>query len=136
MLFRDLSGRYGLLHRHCVHRQASLEYGRCEARGLRCCYHGWRFDVDGTLLEAPAEPANTPLRAKIRQPAYPVEVHNELVFAYLGPPEHQPPFPVYDTFDIPDTTRVPYRAGLSLQLAADHRERDGSGALGVPAHPR
>ena len=110
VLFRDLSGRYGLLHRHCAHRQASLEYGRCETRGLRCCYHGWCFDVDGTLLEAPAEPANTPLRAKVRQPAYPVVVRNELVFAYLGPPGHQPPFPVYDTFDLAGTRRVPYRA--------------------------
>ena len=110
VLFRDLSGRYGLLHRHCVHRQASLEYGRCETRGLRCCYHGWCFDVDGALLEAPAEPADTPLRAKVRQPAYPVVVRNELVFAYLGPPEQQPPFPVYDTFDLADTRRVPYSA--------------------------
>ena len=110
VLFRDLAGRHGLLHRHCAHRHASLEYGKCELRGLRCCYHGWLFDVDGTLLEAPAEPADTPLLSKVRQPAYPVEVRNGLVFAYLGPPEHRPAFPVYDTFDLPDTRRVPYTA--------------------------
>ena len=110
ILFRDLDGRYGLLHRRCAHRQASLEYGKCERRGLRCCYHGWLFDIDGTLLEAPAEATDSPLLDRVRQPAYPVEVRNRLVFAYLGPPEHQPLFPVYDTFDIPDTQRVPYVA--------------------------
>ena len=110
VLFRDLGGRYGLLHRHCAHRHASLEYGKCEERGLRCCYHGWRFDVDGALLEAPAEPANSPLLSRVRQPAYPVEVCNGLVFAYLGPPGHRPAFPVYDTFDMADTRRVPYTA--------------------------
>ena len=106
--FRDLSGSYGLLHRHCAHRQASLEYGKCEPRGLRCCYHGWLFDVDGALLEAPAEASNSPLFKNVRQPAYPVEVRNGVVFAYLGPTEHQPPFPVLDMFDAHDMTRVPY----------------------------
>ena len=108
VLFRDLSGRYGLLHRHCAHRQASLEYGKCERHGLRCCYHGWLYDVDGTLLEAPGEPPDTPLTGRVRQGAYPVEVRRGIVFAYLGPPEHVPEFPVYDTFDIPGTEMVPY----------------------------
>ncbi len=108
ILFRDTSGRYGLLHRHCAHRQASLEYGKCEAKGLRCCYHGWLFDVDGALLEAPAEPTDSPIFDKVRQPAYPVRICNGLIFAYLGPPETTPEFPVYDTFDLEDTVRVPY----------------------------
>jgi phenylpropionate dioxygenase-like ring-hydroxylating dioxygenase large terminal subunit len=108
VLFRDLSGAYGLLHRHCAHRQASLEYGKCEAGGLRCCYHGWLFAVDGTLLEAPAEAHDSPLFSKVRQPAYPLKVCNGLLFAYLGPPQCQPEFPVYDTFALADMTRVPY----------------------------
>ena len=108
ILFRDLGGQYGLLHRRCVHRGATLEYGKCEQRGLRCCYHGWLWDVDGALLEAPGEPANTPLLNKVRQGAYPVEVFKGIVFAYLGAPETRPAFPIYDTFDIQGTEMVPY----------------------------
>ena len=54
--FRDGQGRPGLLHKHCVHRRASLAFGRVEARGLRCCYHGWLFAVDGSIVETPGEP--------------------------------------------------------------------------------
>jgi len=56
VLFRDLSGRTGLLHKHCCHRRASLEYGIRAERGIRCCYHGWLFDIDGRVLETPGEP--------------------------------------------------------------------------------
>src|ERR671912_2628501 len=56
VVFRDKSGRLGLLHRHCAHRGASLEFGIIAERGIRCCYHGWHFDVDGTILDTPAEP--------------------------------------------------------------------------------
>jgi len=112
VLFRDGGGRFGLLHRHCPHRGASLEYGICEARGLRCCYHGWLFDVDGTILETPGEPPDSApaakLRESLRQGAYPVIELNGLVFAYLGPPEETPIFPVYDTFDISGVEMVPY----------------------------
>src|SRR5260221_14708293 len=55
VIFRDGESRVGLLHRHCAHRRASLEFGRIEQRGIRCCYHGWHFDVDGTILETPGE---------------------------------------------------------------------------------
>jgi tert-butyl alcohol monooxygenase / tert-amyl alcohol desaturase len=56
VLFRDKSGRYGCMHLHCCHRNASLEYGQIEERGIRCCYHGRLYDIDGTVLEAPGEP--------------------------------------------------------------------------------
>ena len=108
VLFRGLDGAYGLLHRRCAHRGASLEYGKCEHRGLRCCYHGWLFAVDGALLEAPGEPPDSPLPGRVRQGAYPVEVDAGVVFAYLGPSADQPAFPIYDTFDVPGTRRVPY----------------------------
>ena len=65
VLFRDRGGRLGLLHKHCIHRGTSLEFGIPDARGLRCCYHGWLFDVDGTVLETPAEPAASPIKAKV-----------------------------------------------------------------------
>ena len=108
VLFRCRGAAYGLLHRRCAHRGASLEYGRCEDRGLRCCYHGWLYGVDGELLEAPGEPADTPLLRTVRQGAYPVEVDAGIVFAYLGPPADRPAFPVYDTFRVPGTRRIPY----------------------------
>ena len=87
VLFRDGNGRFGLLHRHCPHRGASLEYGICEARGLRCCYHGWLFDVDGTILETPGEPPDSSAAAKLRQSlrhgAYPViDTNAQSVLAY------------------------------------------------------
>ena len=108
VLFRSLDGAYGLLHRRCAHRGASLEYGKCEDRGLRCCYHGWLYAVDGELLEAPGEPPDTPLLRNVRQGAYPVEIDAGIVFAYLGPSARRPAFPIYDTFRVPGTLRIPY----------------------------
>ncbi|MCP5150633.1 MAG: Rieske 2Fe-2S domain-containing protein [Ectothiorhodospiraceae bacterium] len=106
--FRDLSGRYGLLHKHCSHRRASLEYGIVAERGIRCCYHGWLFDVDGTILEVPGEPESSPIPGKLCQGAYPVREFNGLLFAYMGPPEHQPEFPLLDTMVQPGNDMVPY----------------------------
>ena len=108
VLFRDLSGRIGLLHRHCSHRRASLEYGIRAERGIRCCYHGWLFDIDGRILETPGEPENSPIRHTICHGAYPTIEYKGLVFAYLGPPELKPEFPVYDTFELPGNDLVPY----------------------------
>ena len=108
VLFRDLSGRIGLLHKHCSHRRASLEYGIVTESGIRCCYHGWLFDVDGTILEAPGEPAESPIPRKLCHGAYPVREYAGLVFAYLGPPELTPEFPMLDTFSLPGVEMVPY----------------------------
>ena len=108
VIFRDLSGRVGLLHKHCAHRRASLEFGRIEQQGIRCCYHGWHFDIDGTILETPGEPEDSEIRQTICQGAYPVREFKGLVFAYMGPPEKRPEFPYYDSMDIPDHDLVPY----------------------------
>ena len=112
VVFRDGEGRVGLVHRRCPHRRASLEYGTCRERGIRCCYHGWHFDIDGTLMEAPGQPpeAQARLKHRVRLGAYPAFEYRGLVFAYLGPPEEIPEFPVYDTFELPDMEMVPYRA--------------------------
>ena len=61
-------------------------------KGIRCCYHGWLFDVDGTILEIPGEPANSTLKDRLFHGAYPVHEAHGIVFAYLGPPEKQPAF--------------------------------------------
>ncbi|OED39385.1 hypothetical protein AB833_15770 [Chromatiales bacterium (ex Bugula neritina AB1)] len=97
VIFRDQSGRLGLLHRHCAHRGASLEYGIIMDCGIKCCYHGWHFDIDGRLIDAPSEPIGSPVRDRVIQGAYPLHEHDGLVFAYMGPPELKPEFPIYDT---------------------------------------
>ena len=109
VLFRDGSGRPGLLHLHCAHRGASLEYGIVAERGIICCYHGWHYDIDGTILRAGSEPPpDSPICRNVVQGAYPVHEHHGLLFAYLGPPEERPPFPVFDSERMPDTTRKPF----------------------------
>ena len=112
VLFRDGSGRYGLVHRQCPHRLASLEFAMCEENGLRCCYHGWKFDIDGTIIDVPGQPAAAAERImqKFKLGAYPVKSYKGLLFAYLGPAEQQPPFPIYDAYEIADMEMVPYRA--------------------------
>ncbi len=96
--FRDGQGRAGLLFFRCSHRGASLEYGRIEERGLRCCYHGWLYDVEGKVLEMPLEPAGNPFLSQIQHPCYPVREFGGLVFAYMGPLDKTPEFPIYDVW--------------------------------------
>jgi phenylpropionate dioxygenase-like ring-hydroxylating dioxygenase large terminal subunit len=99
--FRDRGGSAGLLELHCPHRGTSLEFGLISDKGIRCCYHGWLFDVDGTILETPGEPSDSTLKDRLFHGAYPVREYHGLVFAYMGPPEKQPEFPILDTFDLP-----------------------------------
>jgi nitrite reductase/ring-hydroxylating ferredoxin subunit len=98
--FRDGSGAVGVLHAHCVHRGASLEYGAIQQHGIRCCYHGMVFDVDGACLQVPfpkGEEAEAEKYAcSIRQGAYKAIERNGLVFAYMGPPDEEPPFPEWE----------------------------------------
>lgn len=105
VIFRDQSGRIGLLHRHCAHRGASLEFGIPAERGIRCCYHGWQFDVDGTILDTPAEPTDR-IKSRIVQGAYHLREAYGLFFAYMGPPESLPEFPVYDSFEYPEDNQL------------------------------
>jgi len=108
VLFRDLSGSLGLLHRHCSHRGASLEYGIVAERGLICCYHGWHYAVDGTLIRAGSEPEQSAICKNIVHGAYPTAERNGIIFAYLGPPEHQPEIPVYDTENLEGVSAIPF----------------------------
>jgi phenylpropionate dioxygenase-like ring-hydroxylating dioxygenase large terminal subunit len=99
VLFRDGGGRFGLLDPHCCHRGTSLYYGRIEADGVRCCYHGWLFDVEGRCLDQPCEPPESAYKDKVRQPWYPCREYHGLVFAYLGPPDRAPVFPHWDLLE-------------------------------------
>ena len=90
--FRDSQGRVGLLDEHCAHRGTSLFFGRNEDCGLRCIYHGWKYDVDGNVLETPAEPAGSDFKKKLRHIAYPCKEIAGIVFTYMGPAAKQPAF--------------------------------------------
>ena len=104
VLFRDGKGEVGLLELHCSHRGTSLEFGLIEERGIRCCYHGWLFDVVGKILETPLEPQDSNLKDRLYHGAYPVREYHGLVFAYMGPPEKMPEFPIFDLLEQPGYT--------------------------------
>jgi phthalate 4,5-dioxygenase oxygenase subunit len=91
VLFRDQTGRLGLIGKHCPHRGASLEYGDIENGGIRCAYHGWLFNVHGQCLEMPAEPKDSKFPEKVTHLSYPVQEQGGLIFAYLGPDQDNPP---------------------------------------------
>jgi nitrite reductase/ring-hydroxylating ferredoxin subunit len=100
ILFRDGAGRPGLLHARCCHRGTTLYYGRVEERGIRCCYHGWLYDVQGNCLDQPCEPDGGAKHwHTARQPWYPVEERYGLLFAYFGLPERKPVLPRYDVLE-------------------------------------
>lgn len=100
VIFRDGSGQVGLLELHCSHRGTSLEFAQIQERGIRCCYHAWCFDVDGKILDTPGEPADSTLKDRLYHGAYPTLEFKGLIFAYMGPPDKRPAFPMYDTFEM------------------------------------
>ena len=103
--FRDTDGRVGLVDPRCPHRGANLFFGRNEECGLRCAYHGWKFDVTGRCVDMPTMAPEARLREKTRITAYPTRVWGDLVWAYLGPPEHEPPLPGLEFARVPASRR-------------------------------
>lgn len=99
--FRDLSGRYGLLHLNCTHRNTSLEYGLLTENGIQCCYHGREYAVDGSCVAIPGDPLADRLKPNVNQGAYPTHTYGGILFAYMGPPDRVPVFPMYDRLDLP-----------------------------------
>jgi nitrite reductase/ring-hydroxylating ferredoxin subunit len=100
VLYKAASG-YALMQRHCPHRGADLAYGRLEPDGLRCSFHGWKFDAQGRCVETPAEPEGSRMCEQIRTVAYPVVEKSGILFAYLGVGA-PPAFPSFDCFVAPD----------------------------------
>ena len=144
IVFRDGNGRAGVVFERCAHRGTSLYFGRIEDDGIRCCYHGMKFDTQGHCLEQACEPERGRRRDAIRQPWYPVEERYGLVFVYMGPPERKPALPRYDFFEpLEEGDRLRDRAadprcrgrrrGLGLELVAELRERGRPGACDVAA---
>jgi len=102
ILYRSLDGTPGLLTPRCCHRGTTLLYGRVEQDSIRCPYHGWSFNAEGECLDQPCEPERGKNRASYRQPWYPVVEYHGVIFTYMGPPDKQPVFPLYDIFEAPD----------------------------------
>ena len=103
--FRDTSGRIGLLGEFCPHRRVSLFFGRNEECGLRCVYHGWKFDVDGHCVDMMNEPEELNFKNKVRATSYPTGEVGGVIWAYMGPPELQPPLPNFAWTQVPETHR-------------------------------
>ncbi|MGH3760074.1 Rieske 2Fe-2S domain-containing protein [Actinophytocola sp.] len=99
--FRDSDGRYGLIDEFCAHRGASLWFGRNEESGLRCPYHGWKYDVTGQCVEVPSEPENSTFCATVKLTAYPLVKIGDVLWTYLGDPDTQPPLPEFEWVHVP-----------------------------------
>ena len=119
LIFRDGSGRPGLLYPRCMHRGTTLLYGHVEPDGIRCCYHGWKFAVDGTCLEQPCEPEGGLHKDLARQPWYPVQERYGLVWAYMGPPDKMPALPHFDCLEPLDEGEAYFAADNSMGAHGD-----------------
>jgi phthalate 4,5-dioxygenase oxygenase subunit len=108
VLFKDENQRWGLLDRDCPHRNADLAFARHEGDGIRCPFHGWKFDATGRCLDTPGEPLGSQLCQRVRQGAYPVREAAGVLFAWLGsdPP---PPMPLFDCFIAPASHHFAYK---------------------------
>jgi phthalate 4,5-dioxygenase len=103
--FRDSNGQPGVVGVHCPHRGASLFFGRNEEEGLRCVYHGWKFDVNGNCVDMPNEPAESNFKHKVHATAYPARDWGGLVWLYMGPKELQSELPQLEWAQVPDAHR-------------------------------
>jgi phthalate 4,5-dioxygenase len=98
---RDSEGRYGLIDEFCAHRGVSLWFGRVEECGIRCPYHGWKYDVTGQCLEVPSEPEESGFARKIKLKNYPLIRIGDVLWTYMGAPEHEPPPPEFEFVRVP-----------------------------------
>jgi len=101
LAFRDTDGRVGLIDEFCAHRGVSLWFGRNEEGGLRCPYHGWKYDHTGQCIEVPSEPVESGFCNKIKLKSYPLVERGGVLWTYMGPPEKQPPLPEWEFALVP-----------------------------------
>jgi phthalate 4,5-dioxygenase oxygenase subunit len=107
--FRDSSDRVGILDAYCAHRRASLYFGRNEEDGLRCVYHGWKFDVEGACVDIPNAPEGISFKDKVTLASYPAVDRGGFIWAYMGPRELTPPLPQFEFMDLPETHRSAWK---------------------------
>jgi phthalate 4,5-dioxygenase oxygenase subunit len=146
--FRDSGGKLGLVDAYCPHRRANLFWGRNEEHGLRCVYHGWKFDVNGQCVDLPNCPEGPTLKNKVRTTAYPCLERGGIIWAYLGPADKIPPFPEAEVFRAPASHRhvikIKLRGNFAQMQEGDvdsshvsflHSSVDGSGLPDARANP-
>ncbi len=117
--FRVSSGAVGLIQNSCPHRGASLFYGRNEAEGLRCVYHGWKFDVGGRCVDMPIEPAESNFKQKVRAVTYPCVERGGLIWTYLGPRPTPPPMPELEATMLADNRIQVYQRDCNWMQALE-----------------
>jgi len=100
--FRNSAGEYGLIDEFCPHRGVSLWFGKNEGEGLRCAYHGWKFDVEGRCLEVPSEPPGSSFCEKVRVTSYPLVKIGDVLWTYMGDPAQRPPEPEFEWVRVPE----------------------------------
>ena len=110
--FRTTSGALGIIQNACPHRGASLFFGRNEEEGLRCVYHGWKFDVTGNCIDMPSEPAESNFKNKVQARSYPAYERNGVIWAYFGPRETPPPLWDLEFNVVPEGH---YRIGMNVR---------------------
>jgi phenylpropionate dioxygenase-like ring-hydroxylating dioxygenase large terminal subunit len=99
--FRDADGRYGLIDEFCAHRGVSLWFGRNEGAGLRCAYHGWKYDVTGQCVEVPSEPEDSRFCSKVKLTSYPLVKVGDILWTYMGDPAKRPDLPEFEFTQVP-----------------------------------
>ena len=104
--FRDSSGRIGIMDHRCPHRCASMFFGRNEEGGIRCAYHGWKFDVDGNCLDMPNIPEDQRFTERVKAKAYKVAELGGMVWVYMGKRAVPPPLPALEVFGLPASERM------------------------------
>src|SRR5215467_12239616 len=105
LAWRDTKGRYALTGEFCAHRGVSLWFGRSEENGLRCPYHGWKYDHTGQCIEVPSEPEESGYCRKIKLKSYPLVERGGVLWTYMGPKEQTPSLPEWEFALVPDRQR-------------------------------
>jgi len=119
--FRDTNGKVGLLQNNCPHRGASLFFGRNEESGLRCVYHGWKFDTAGNCIDMPNEPAESDFKQKVKATAYPTQERGGIIWAYLGPRKTPPQLPDLEGNMLPGAQAWAYQQNANwFQILEGH----------------
>lgn len=149
LAFRDTNGNVGLIDEFCPHRKVSLYYGRNEECGIRCVYHGWKFDASGQCVDMPSEPPESSFKDKVKITSYPCRERGGVVWTYMGPPELMPELPELEWALVPDSHRYTTRriqecnyfqaieGGLdSSHISFLHRNSGGQGFMGTKAYDK
>ncbi len=134
--FRDTNGRYGLMDEFCAHRGVSLWFGRNEECGLRCPYHGWKYDVTGQCIDVPSEPEESGFSKKIKLTSYPLIERGGVLWTYMGPADQQPPLPGMGIRHRPAAADLHVQARAGIELASGDGRRNRLQPRVVPAPRR